>query len=100
MNTDCPIVRALSVIGGKWKVVILYQLRDKTLRFGEIKKNIPNITQKVLTGQLKEMESAGLVTREVFAEVPPRVEYTLTNLAKELSPTMDALCEWGEKLKK
>lgn len=94
----CPITKALSVIGGKWKVIILYMLREGTLRFGELKKKIPKITQKMLTQQLRELERDGLVNREVYAEVPPRVEYSPTKLAKDLSPILDKLCKWGSKL--
>lgn len=94
----CPITLALKVIGGKWKVIILYILRDGTLRFGEIKKRIPKITQKMLTQQLRELESDGLVSREIYPEVPPRVEYSMTDLAKDLSPILDDLCNWGKKL--
>ncbi|OUR95842.1 HxlR family transcriptional regulator [Halobacteriovorax marinus] len=96
---DCPITVALSVIGGKWKVIVLYILRDGTLRFGEIRKKIPKITQKMLTQQLRELERDGLVSREVFPEVPPRVEYSVTKLAEDLSPILDQLCSWGSKLK-
>ncbi|WP_127716102.1 helix-turn-helix domain-containing protein [Halobacteriovorax sp. HLS] len=95
---DCPITKALSVIGGKWKVIVLYILREKTLRFGEIKKSIPKITQKMLTQQLRELERDGLVTRKVYPEIPPKVEYSPTELAKELSPILDQLCDWGSKL--
>jgi DNA-binding HxlR family transcriptional regulator len=94
----CPITVALKVIGGKWKVIILYILRDGTLRFGEIRKKIPKITQKMLTQQLRELESDGLITREVYPEVPPKVEYSTTDLAQELSPILDDLCSWGAKL--
>jgi len=95
---DCPITLALKVIGGKWKVIILYILRDGTLRFGEIRKKIPKITQKMLTQQLRELERDGLVSREVYPEVPPKVEYSTTKLAQELSPILDDLCAWGAKL--
>lgn len=92
----CPVTTAIEVIGGKWKVVILYQLRGKTLRFGELKKLIPRITQKTLTQQLRDLEQAKLVERTVYAEVPPRVEYRTTELAEKLSPVLDQLCEWGK----
>ncbi|KAF7785555.1 hypothetical protein PRUB_a4242 [Pseudoalteromonas rubra] len=87
----------MNVIGGKWKVIILFHLRDNTLRFGELKKRIPKITQKMLTQQLRELEADGLVSREVYAEVPPRVEYTSTGLSDELRPILDMLCEWGQR---
>ncbi|UPW17309.1 helix-turn-helix transcriptional regulator [Agarivorans sp. TSD2052] len=92
---DCPVSTAIEVIGGKWKVIILYQLRGKTLRFGELKRMIPKITQKTLTQQLRDLEKDKLIKREVFAEVPPRVEYTPTELAEQLNPALDLLCAWG-----
>jgi len=92
---SCPVTTAIDVIGGKWKVIILYQLRGKTLRFGELKKVIPKITQKMLTQQLRELERDKLVKRHVYAEVPPKVEYTSTNLAIQLNPALDLLCAWG-----
>jgi len=92
---SCPVTTAIDVIGGKWKVIILYQLRGKTLRFGELKKAIPKITQKMLTQQLRELEKDKLVKRHVYAEVPPKVEYTSTNLATQLNPALDLLCAWG-----
>ena len=97
-NSDgCPMTSVMNVIGGKWKVIILYHLRDSTLRFGELRKRIPKITQKMLTQQLRELESDGLVSRKVFPEVPPRVEYKSTALSDELRPIIDMLCEWGQK---
>jgi len=92
---SCPVTTAIDVIGGKWKVIILYQLRGKTLRFGELKKVIPKITQKMLTQQLRELEKDKLISRHVYAEVPPKVEYTPTNLATQLNPALDLLCAWG-----
>jgi DNA-binding HxlR family transcriptional regulator len=93
-----PIIIALNVIGGKWKVIILYMLRSEVLRFGELKKLIPKITQKMLSQQLKELEKDGLVTRTVYPEIPPKVEYATTELANELSPILDQLCNWGKRL--
>ena len=92
---ECPVATAIDVIGGKWKVIILYQLRGNTLRFGELKKRIPKITQKMLTQQLRELEKDKLVARKVYPEVPPRVEYTPTELANKLNPALDLLCDWG-----
>ncbi len=97
---QCPVVSAIDVIGGKWTIIILYQLRGKTLRFGELKKIIPKITQKMLTHQLRDLEANGLVTRKVYAEIPPRVEYTPTDLANRLNPALDLLCEWGGEFRK
>lgn len=93
--TQCPVATAIDVIGGKWTIIILYHLRGKTLRFGELKREIPKITQKMLTHQLRELEANKLITRKVYAEVPPRVEYTPTELADKLNPALDLLCEWG-----
>lgn len=93
---ECPVSTAINVIGGKWKVIILYQLRGETLRFGELKKRIPKITQKMLTQQLRELEKDKLVKRHVYAEVPPKVEYTPTQLADKLNPVLDQLCDWGK----
>lgn len=93
----CPVATAIDVIGGKWTIIILYHLRGKTLRFGELKREIPKITQKMLTHQLRELEANKLITRKVYAEVPPRVEYTPTALADKLNPALDLLCRWGEE---
>ncbi len=87
------------LIGDKWKVLILRDLMDGTKRFGELKKSVGNVTQKVLTAQLRSMEESGLVQRTVYAEVPPRVEYNLTDLGKSLKPILDALWSWGTEYK-
>ena len=92
----CPVETTLTPISDKWKVLILRDLMNGTLRFGELKKSIGHVTQKVLTAQLRQMEASGLLTRKVYAEVPPRVEYTLTELGYSLKPVMDALWKWGE----
>jgi DNA-binding HxlR family transcriptional regulator len=91
------VATAIDVIGGKWTIIILYHLRGKTLRFGELKREIPKITQKMLTHQLRALEANKLVTRHVFAEIPPRVEYSPTQLADKLNPALDLLCAWGEE---
>ena len=96
---DSPLLAAINVIGGKWKTIILYTLYDNTLRFGELKKSIPKITQKMLTQQLRELEADGLVNRTAYSEIPPRVEYSLTDYAKELGPILCELGQWGERLK-
>ena len=83
------------VIGDKWKVLILRDLMNGTMRFGQLRKSVGGISQKVLTTQLRDMEAKGLVTREVFAEVPPRVEYTLTETGYSLKPVLDAMERWG-----
>lgn len=94
---DCPLVGALNVIGGKWKPMILHMLSSGTLRYGELKKNIPPVSQKMLTQQLRELETDGIVRRTVYAEVPPRVEYALTERGVTLTPILDALYHWGEQ---
>ena len=96
----CPVKTTLSLIGDKWKVLILRDLMPGTKRFGELKKSIGSVSQKVLTAQLREMEANGLISRKVYAEVPPRVEYSLTDLGKSLKPILDAMKNWGEDYKK
>ena len=96
----CPVETTLTLISDKWKVLILRDLLTGTKRFGELRKSIGHVTQKVLTAQLRQMEASGLLTRKVYAEVPPRVEYTLTDLGYSLKPIMDAMWEWGENYKK
>ena len=95
----CPVETTLTLIGDKWKVLILRDLLPGTQRFGELKKSVGNITQKVLTAQLRDMEESGLLTRTVYPEVPPRVEYTLTDLGRSLKPILDAMQDWGEGYK-
>ena len=87
------------LIGDKWKVLILRDLMDGTKRFGELKKSIGHVTQKVLTAQLRDMEAKGLLTRKVYAEVPPRVEYTLTETGYSLKPILDSMVDWGTHYK-
>ena len=96
----CPVETTLLLIGNKWKVLILRDLLDGTKRFGELKRSIGSVSQKVLTQQLRAMESDGLVHREVYAEVPPRVEYTLTETGISLKPVLDAMQSWGEEYKR
>lgn len=95
----CPVETTLTLISNKWKVLILRDLLPGTKRFGELKKSIGHVSQKVLTAQLREMESSGLLTRTVYAEVPPRVEYTLTDLGYSLKSILDAMWNWGEEYK-
>ena len=95
----CPVETTLTLIGDKWKVLILRDLLTGTKRFGELKKSVGNVSQKVLTAQLRAMEESGLLTRTVYAEVPPRVEYTLTELGKSLHPILDAMLSWGKEYK-
>ena len=95
----CPVETTLMLIGDKWKVLILRDLMDGTKRFGELKKSIGTVSQKVLTTQLRDMEEKGLLTRKVYAEVPPRVEYTLTETGYSLKPVLDAMWAWGADYK-
>ncbi|MGN0621597.1 MAG: winged helix-turn-helix transcriptional regulator [Porcipelethomonas sp.] len=92
---DCPVETTLMLIGDKWKVLILRDLRNGTKRFGELKKSVSGISQKALTANLRSMEENGLLTTEVFPEVPPRVEYTLTELGHSMEPISDAMEQWG-----
>lgn len=95
----CPVETTLMLIGDKWKVLILRDLMTGTKRFGKLKKSIGSVSQKVLTAQLRDMEANGLVHRQVYAEVPPRVEYSLTELGRSLKPILDAMWTWGEGYK-
>ncbi len=94
----CAMDVTMKYIGGKWKTVVLWYLRNETLRFGEIKKRIPDITEKMLSLQLKALEEDGLIHREVFPEVPLRVEYTLTDFGKTLIPVLESIAAWGRNL--
>jgi len=91
----CPIEDTLNVIAGRWKILILWWLQDDELRFGELRRHIPTITQKMLTQQLRQMEEEGLVHREVFAQVPPKVIYALTERGHSLRPVLRSLYEWS-----
>ena len=93
----CPVEAILTVIGGKWKVLIIWHLRELALRFGELKRQMPaSLTQQMLTQQLRELEADGVVHREIFAQVPPRVEYSLTEFGRSLQPVLHAMSQWGE----
>jgi DNA-binding HxlR family transcriptional regulator len=94
----CPVTRAVGVIGGKWKLFIVYHLMGGTCRFGELQRRIPGITQQMLTSQLRELEADGIVSRKVYAQVPPKVEYSLTPLGCELEALTDRLADWGQRL--
>lgn len=94
----CPVEATLSVIGGKWKGIVLYYLlMDGTMRFNELKRSVHGVTQRMLTKQLRELEADGLINRHVYAEVPPKVEYSLTDKGESLRPILIALKEWGEE---
>lgn len=93
----CPVEATLDVIGGKWKGVILYYLHQQdVLRFGELRRLVPGATQQMLTKQLRELENDGVIHREVYREVPPKVEYSLTDLGRSLGPIVNLMCAWGK----
>jgi DNA-binding HxlR family transcriptional regulator len=92
---ECPVATTVQLIGNKWKLLIIRNLLGKTQRFTDFVKTIPGISKKVLTDNLRALESDGLIEREVFAEVPPRVEYSLSALGKTLKPILDAMWDWG-----
>ena len=94
---DCPITAAIDIVGGKWKPVIIWLLIPGPMRFGELHKTIPGIALKVLSRHLKELEADGIITRKAYAEVPPRVEYTLTSKGQSLHDIMDLLATWGRE---
>jgi DNA-binding HxlR family transcriptional regulator len=94
-KTNCPVVATLDMIGGKYKALILWHLVSGIKRFGELRKLIPQATQKMLTQQLRELEDDNLIIRKVYPVVPPKVEYRLSKLGKSITPILDAMCAWG-----
>ncbi|MDP1800733.1 MAG: helix-turn-helix domain-containing protein [Bacteroidota bacterium] len=94
----CAMDVTMNFIGGKWKTIVIWYLRNKTMRFGELRKQIPDITEKMLSLQLKSLEEDGIIKREVFAEVPLRVEYSLTPFGKTLLPIVESIAKWGRHL--
>ena len=96
---ECAVATTVQLIGNKWKLLILRNLMGKTQRFTDFIHTIPGISKKVLTDNLRALESDGLIEREVFAEVPPRVEYSLSEIGKTIQPVLDAMREWGEEYK-
>jgi len=98
--SNCPVENALKLIGGKWKIPIIHHLSKKKLRFGQIKKLLNQITQQMLSKQLKEMEIDGLINRKVYSIVPPKVEYSLTDFGKSVLPILDSLYSWSVKKNK
>ena len=93
--TNCPAEYTLSLIGGRWKIPLIFHLLNGAKRFSELARALAGVTQKMLTQQLREMERDGLVERKIFPEVPPRVEYSLTPLGASLKPVVDSMCRWG-----
>jgi DNA-binding HxlR family transcriptional regulator len=96
-RADCPIEVTLDIIGGKWKGMVLHRLLTGTTRFNELRRAMPKVTQRMLTRQLRELERDGLIHRRVYAEVPPRVEYSLTEFGSSLGPILMAMSDWGER---
>nr|WP_092074679.1 helix-turn-helix domain-containing protein [Dendrosporobacter quercicolus]NSL47649.1 helix-turn-helix transcriptional regulator [Dendrosporobacter quercicolus DSM 1736]SDN08211.1 transcriptional regulator, HxlR family [Dendrosporobacter quercicolus] len=93
---QCSMELTLNLIGGKWKSLILWYLGEKTMRFSELRRALPQVTQKMLTQQLRELEDHGLVNRFVYTQIPPKVEYSLTEAGKSLMPILATMCEWGQ----
>jgi DNA-binding HxlR family transcriptional regulator len=96
-NNACPFTTTIGLIGGRWKSIILYLLSDHTRRFGEIAARMPSISRKVLSEQLKELEADGLINRKQYKEIPPRVEYSLTDLGESLRPILKDMATWGQE---
>lgn len=94
-NPCCPVSTTLAIIGGKWKALILYHLFEETRRFNELQRLLPDVTQRMLTLQLRELEADGIVHREVYPQVPPKVEYSLTTFGQTLMPVIEAMYDWG-----
>ena len=94
---DCPVAATLEVIGGKWKPLILFHLRDRAMRFSELRRAVPQATQKMLTQQLRDLERDGIIHREVYAVVPPKVDYSLTEYGQTLKPLLGLMCTWGSR---
>jgi DNA-binding HxlR family transcriptional regulator len=95
-ETNCPAEFTLAMIGGRWKIPLIFHLLPGAKRFSELARMLPGVTQKMLTQQLREMERNGLVERKVFAQVPPKVEYSLTTMGRSLKSVVDVMCRWGE----
>lgn len=97
-SPGCPVEATLSLIGGKWKGVILYHLFEEgVMRFNEMRRRLPSVTQRMLTSQLRELEADGLITRKIYPEIPPKVEYRLSERGQTLEPVIRALKHWGDK---
>ncbi|MFM7358086.1 MAG: winged helix-turn-helix transcriptional regulator [Sediminibacterium sp.] len=100
LEVECPYVYALNLMGKRWKPAILWKISEGYIRFGEFKKAIPKISEKMLTQHLRELENDGLIVRTIYPEIPPRVEYALTDLGLSLRPVLEQLYHWGEKANK
>ena len=96
MKEQCPLEIGVNILSGKWKLQILWNLSERTMRFNEIQKNLGAITTKVLTQQLRELEDEGMIERKVYPEVPPKVEYKMTELGNMMAPVLEELCKWGK----
>ncbi len=96
LDLNCPIGTTINVLGGKWKILILFSLSQGTKRFNELRREIPGVTQRMLTNQLRELENDKIISRKIYPEVPPKVEYALTDIGKTLAPVLDALKKWGQ----
>ncbi len=96
VESPCPLDELLTIISGKWKVIILWHLQEGMMRFSELRKRMPGISQKMLTQQLRELEQQGMVLRQVYAEVPPRVEYVLTERGREIRPLLQQMQQWSK----
>lgn len=95
-NENCPVAIMLRLLGGKWKIIIIYRLMEGTKRFNELHRSMPKVTQRMLTSQLRELELDQIVDRKVYAQVPPKVEYSLTDLGISLCPVLKQVEQWGE----
>ena len=93
---ECPVNATLHVIGGRWKILVIYHLADGIARFNELQRAVPGISKRVLAQQLRQLERDGIVARRVYDQSPPRVEYSLTDFGRTLEPVMERLCQWGE----
>ena len=94
--TNCPVEAGLDLIGGKWKSILLFRVMEETRRFNELRRLVPSMTQRMLTNQLRELERDGLINRKVYAQVPPKVEYSITEFGRTLEPVLVALKNWAE----
>ncbi len=97
LSAQCHMTRAMALLGTKWKPIIIYGIAEKTIRFGQLAAHMPLISRKVLTEQLKELEKDGILIRESFSEIPPRVEYHLTEKGLALLPILEDMCKWNQK---